>query len=344
MDANVPVFTVVIPYTHSFDDIERCLASLERIDYPKDRFQIVLVDCRVLSDPDDLITQKISDYSLQIQTLRLPEKAGKVKSWMVEARINEARNFAIKKIPSQFYVFTSDDCTFGTDWLRNFEEAMDENTGILGGPDILPEGLGWYPEAVDYILNSYLGNAGMRRGDRLRQGEYYPRKENMAVPKWVFERIGYFNEDLMFGAEMDFTTRIRDAGYQVMFLADNPVWHRRVTSLPNHIQVKAHMTSEKVLIARQKGRFAHSLYFIVLVAILFGTVITISALINPLARMAFVVLLLLYLTALLTVVLSATIRSHSLRVGLGVLWLMPLHHLIIAYGSVKGFFSKLSGK
>jgi glycosyltransferase involved in cell wall biosynthesis len=342
MSETIPVFTIVVPLTHSLDDIDRCLSSLEEIDYPKENFQVVLVDCLVIPGLQEIIEKKVAEYRLQVRTIRLPEKAVNGHSWLVEARINEARNYAIQKIPSQNYVFTSDDCTFRHDWLKNFEAAMDEKVGGLGGPDILPEGLGWYPRAVDYILNSYLGNAGTRRGDKLRPDEYYPRKENMAIPAWVFERLGYFDEELMFGAELNITNRIRDAGYEIKFLSDNPVWHRRVTTFPNHVRIKANMTLEKVHITRRKGTFSRSLYFLIFLATLMTILIGLLSIVNVHARIVLAVLSIFYSAALLTVVVSSAIHTRSFSVGLGVLLLMPLHHLIIAYGTVKGVFTRLN--
>ncbi len=76
--------------------------------------------------------------------LRLPERSEIEPNRHIESRLNEAPNYAIQKVSGQCYIFTVDDCTFEPDWLHKIECTVTDEGGALGGPDILPEGMGWF--------------------------------------------------------------------------------------------------------------------------------------------------------------------------------------------------------
>ncbi|MBU0477501.1 glycosyltransferase [bacterium] len=336
-----PVFTIVIPVVHSLEDLERCLSSLDNLNYPKKLFQVVLIDCNVLNGLRQFFQERLNKYKFSINTLYLPERHRVKYSWFIESRLHEARNYAIKKLPGRYYVFTLDDCTFEPDWLHKFEVALSEDTGALGGPDILPQGMGWFPRALDCILNSFLGTGDLRRGDGHRESQYYPRKENMVIPANVFNQVGYFSEDIPLGGDMDMAGRIRDAGFQIKFLPENPVWHRRVTTFITFLRLSACTASEKVIVAREHHVFVKSPHFFVLLAIVVFSIMGLYSFVNIQVGVLLSILISIYFIALFFTVVSSIVRSHSLSAGIGVFLLMPFHHLSMIYGIIAGSISKL---
>ncbi|MFH1371533.1 MAG: glycosyltransferase [Planctomycetota bacterium] len=339
---SIPEFTIIIPVIHSLEDIERCLSSLDKLDCPREQFQVVLVDCGVLEGLQQLFAERLERCSFRVTALTLPERPADSKSWLIEERINEARNFAIQRVSGQCYVFTEDDCMFETDWLAKFRDALTDDVGAVGGPDILPDGLTWLPRSLDCLLSSYLGSAGTHRGDGRAADEYYPRKENMAIPAKVLERIGKFPEDRLLGAEMEMANRMRDAGLRIKFLSDNPVWHRRITSFRNFIRVAAWMASEKVKLMRQRRTFRRSLHFMMLLAAIAVTVIAILSLLNRYAFMLLAGLVGLYFIAVLSTAVCAAVRTRSICVWFGMLLMMPFYHFGLTFGVIRGAVAKIT--
>ena len=337
---SIPTFTIIIPVTHSLENLEWCLASLDHLDYPKDRFHVVLVDCHVVAGLKEFVAT-MPRHEFRCSALSLPERFLRSPSWLHEIRVNEARNYAIQRFLGQCYVFTEDDCAFESDWLHKIEANLADDVGALGGPEILPEGMGWFPRALDCLLNSFLGTAGSRRGDGLKEDWYYPRKVNMAIPTHVLDRIGLFPEEVTSAADVEIAKRIRDVGFQIRFLPDNPVWHRRVTTFRNFVRRNAYTASEKVELLRQKQSFTRSLHFLILVATLMVAVIGLLSLVSNVARILLVALSGVYLLALVSTAVGSAIRTRSITVGLGVLVLMPIHQLSISFGVIKGVVSKL---
>ncbi len=337
----MPFFTIIIAATHSLEDLELCLNSLERLHYPKERFHVVIVDCYVLSGLKEFIAEKVASYKIRISPLRLPKKHTKEESnWLHESRLNEARNYAMERFPGRHYVFTEDDCMFYPDWLHKFEAALNEEVGALGGPDILPEGMGWFPRALECILSSFFGTAGAKRGKVPKQEWYYPRKENTVIPAKVVDRIGKFPETMIFGAEMEMAKRIRDNGFRIKYLPENPVIHRRVTTFGNLLKRNMYISAEKVRLLRNQNAFVQSPHFLLLTAVIGGILIGMLSLISGLARSLLWVLIGMYIVVLLFLGISSLVRTRSVSVGLGVMLLLPCHHLSIVCGVIQGAITK----
>ncbi len=339
---HIPRFTIIIAVTHSIDCLRECLRSLERLEYSWDLFHVVLIDCHVLSGLQIFFKKNVKDYRCRITPISLPKQHGRHQAWLHEARLNEARNNAMEKVPGQYYVFTEDDCMFEPDWLTKFDKVLEDNIGAAGGPDILPDGMGWLPRALDCILNSFLGTAGAKRGDGFKNEWYYPRKENTVIPAKVIKRIGKFPENMIFGAEMEMAKRIRDAGLQIKYMPDNPVWHWRNTTFRNLIHRNIYHASEKVRLLRRQRVFIRSPHFIVFLAAAAGLCIGMFAMVNNYARFLFLAMTGFYLVTVLFIAASSLIRTRSVSVGLGILLLLPSHHFSIMTGVVKGAASKIT--
>lgn len=110
---SIPTFTIIISVTHSVDNLEWCLTSLNHLDYPNDRYHAVLVDCHVILGLRQFFT-KLPRLEFQCSTLALPERSPLKPSWLHELREYEARNFAVKRFRGACYVFT-EDAIFGAE-------------------------------------------------------------------------------------------------------------------------------------------------------------------------------------------------------------------------------------
>ena len=159
---SIPDFVIVIAVTHSLEDLELCLSSLDNLVYPKERFHVVLADCHVLPELEQF-ADRLSTYEFQTSMLVLPERVSTHPRWLHEARLNEARNRGIREVPGRCYVFTEDDCSFEPEWLNKFETSLTDNVGASGSIDVLPDGMGRFPRALDCVINSFIGTAGTRR-------------------------------------------------------------------------------------------------------------------------------------------------------------------------------------
>jgi GT2 family glycosyltransferase len=328
--------TVIITVIHSLEDLSRCLKSLNRLDYPKDLYQVAILDCRVVYGLSDFLSEYLPKQNYNVNVLQLPEKPLKGPRWLIEQRTNEACNHAIKMMPAQLYVFSEDDCTFEPDWLKRYVHALTDEVGALGGPDILPNGLGWFPKSLDFVLNSFFGTAGIRGTSTHASDHYYPRKQNMAVPARVIKQVGGFPQDILVGGELHLTKRIRAAGFKVQFLPDNPVIHRRTTTYINFFRLNAYRATANVKSLRKQKAFTSSLHFLVFLTFLIFVLLGPLSLFSVYLRVLLTTFVVMYGIALVISGFISTIRTHSISTGLGVLLLMPTHHISLAIGTFYG--------
>lgn len=334
---DIPRFTIIVPVAHSTVDLDLCLASLKKLDYPADRFRVALADCGLVPGLSRHLGNLPPSDPLELHTFALPPAEGKpVGPYMSEYRVNEARNRAIERFPAEVFVFTEDDCIVPAGWLRKIERSLKDRTGMLGGPDVLPENMSRFTHVVDAILNSFLGTAGMRGGGKVPPEQYYPHKENMAVPSRVLKEVGKFQEENFFGGEMEMADRIRRAGYTVDYMEDNPVIHRRVTTLKHFLLLTAYRASEKIRLMGKDNPFLKTLRrFVPGIATLLLLLAALSLFVPP-ARTVLTGLCMAYVGLLAIPAVAWAIRKRSPAVGLGVLVVMPLYHGSILLGILSG--------
>jgi hypothetical protein len=119
----------------------------------------------------------------------------------------------------------------GPGWLVAYRKAFrDERIGMAGGPDKAPSNVKPFLQALDYVLTSFAGTAGMR-GSKRPGSAYYPRAWNMAVSKEAIEKTGIFDESLPGAQELELSRRMQEAGFTVAHLPDCLVEHRRDTNI-----------------------------------------------------------------------------------------------------------------
>lgn len=340
-----PVFAIILSVVHSVHDLKLCLSSLEKINYPKENFKVILIDIGVVPGLRAFFRKNLSHYELQMDELRPPIIPTKGPKWLNQFMVNEAKNYAIQNVPAEYYIFTEDDCTYERDWLTRYEAGLrKDNVGVLSGPDILPEGMDLFTETLDCLLNSYMGTAGLRKGNPAIENKELISKENMAVPSRVFNEISGFSEERSVGGLIEFIGRVRNAGYKVDFLPENFVWHRRVTRFPNFVRITHYFAFDKVLALRESKRFFKSFHFIALVLCFLFLTLGIFSFIHQAFFVLFLIVVAGYIFALLGTAISSGFRKQRFMIAICLIPLMPIHHVSLVLGILKGIMNKAGSK
>jgi glycosyltransferase involved in cell wall biosynthesis len=101
----LPFFSVVIPTRDRPAQLASCLQSLAHLDYPLERFEVVVVDDGSAKPPHETVKRYEGQFDLKLFTQKNTGPAG-------------ARNFGATKARGQFLAFTDDDCEPDPGWLR----------------------------------------------------------------------------------------------------------------------------------------------------------------------------------------------------------------------------------
>ncbi|MDP8955766.1 MAG: glycosyltransferase [Actinomycetota bacterium] len=116
-DDELPFVSIVIPAKHDEGHLAPCLSSMLQLDYPSDRYEVVVV---APSNAD---------------MRALPPSNGQVRVVVDGGRsVSGGRNIGAKGARGDIVAFTDTDCTVSTMWLRELVRAFaDENVGAVAG-------------------------------------------------------------------------------------------------------------------------------------------------------------------------------------------------------------------
>ncbi len=210
-----PQVSIVIPVKDRADDLRTCLSSLQELDYPQDRLEVIVVD--------DGSTDATPQVARAFGALVVP-------SGEVGGGPALARNCGAALAEGEILAFIDSDCTAAPDWLSDLLPAFaDEKLAAIGGwVDGMHQGtaLDRY-EAVMSSLN--LGRREMLGG--VGEDTFYLPSCNLLVRKAAFRAAGGFNTELQVGEDVDLTWRLRDGGWKIQYLPRGTVFHAHRSKL-----------------------------------------------------------------------------------------------------------------
>lgn len=214
-----PFFSVVIPTYNRPLQIERCLAALAQMDYPQDRYEVIVVD-----DGGKTSLRSIVDGFGKGVSMTLVEQQN--------AGPAAARNRGVAEAKGDFIAFTDDDCMPDSQWLRQFAIALSQSpSAMVGGRTInaLPNNL--YSSAsqalIDYLYSYYNGV-----NKSATQSVFFA-SNNIAMSKSLFLEIGGFDVSFPLAAAEDrnLCDCWQQAGYKMKYVPSATIQHAHALSL-----------------------------------------------------------------------------------------------------------------
>ena len=217
-----PEISIIIPVYNATATISKTLSSLERLDFPAEQLEIILVD------------DGSTDNTLDV--LRKWGAANKENKSLPKVSIikqknqgpGAARNNGVKNSKANLVYFTDSDCAIKPDCIKQlFQKFRDDvRLGAVGGAIELPPEERNIWAVADHYASWYHHNPRLK--------PHYVRSTptaNLMVKKEVFETIGYFKEKIKAGEDVEFGARMEQAGYKFYSLNTAYVYHYNRTSL-----------------------------------------------------------------------------------------------------------------
>jgi GT2 family glycosyltransferase len=210
MADGVPFVSIVVPTYRRPAQLAACLGALARLDYPRDRFEVVVVDDGSGAPPTEVVTTAAREIQVSLIAASHQGPAA-------------ARNAGAARAKGVLLAFTDDDCAPAPGWLQAFRRrfATDPDS-MLGGHTVnaLPGNV--YSSAsqalVDYIYGHY-----NRDPDDAR----FFASNNLAVPASRFLEVGGFDTSFPLPAAEDreLCLRWRSLGHRLAYVPDAVVHH-----------------------------------------------------------------------------------------------------------------------
>lgn len=213
MSEALPSFSVVVPTYHRIDALPTCLEALAGQAYPRDRFEVLVVDDGSGASVEPVVA--MFRQRMHVTLLSQPH-AGPA----------QARNAGAAHARGTLLAFTDDDCTPDPGWLRCLAERLAHTSDtMIGGQTVNALRQNRYSTAsqllVDYLYGYY--NASAVRPS-------FFTSNNMALPREAFLTMGGFDAALTraAGEDRELCERWQHRGHRLTYAPEALVlhWHR----------------------------------------------------------------------------------------------------------------------
>lgn len=210
MTSPVLQFTVIVPTYRRPARLSACLASLEALEYPRDRLEIVVaVDER--EGPSLTTEHEALARRMPLKFLRL-DHGGPAA----------ARNAAAHVARGQFLAFTDDDCAPSPDWLLRLEEPLSDGARVVGGRTVNALADNLFSEASQTLVEHVYRYCNADP----RDSRFFA-SNNLAVETALFRQLDGFDESfgLAGGEDRDLCDRLLAAGVRLVYQPQAVVRH-----------------------------------------------------------------------------------------------------------------------
>ena len=139
------------------------------------------------------------------------------------------RNFGFERANGEYFVVFDSDCLIPHHYFDAVNKEIEKRGKIdcWGGPDRAHKSFTPVQKAINYSMTSFFTTGGTR-GSKRHVGKYHPRSFNMGISREVFKKTGGYIITRM-GEDLEFSIRIQKAGFELVFIEDAFVYHKRRT-------------------------------------------------------------------------------------------------------------------
>ena len=213
---NYPTVSIVVPVKNCADKIKSLLDSLMKVEYDKNKFEVVIVDGNSTDNTREIVVQ----YPVRLMA---EERRG----------LNAARNTGLRHSKGEIIAFTDGDCVVPKNWLNKIiENFQDKDVGCVGGSasryydDFLSQ---YSDESIMPVLRRFEKKKIL---SEVKPPLQYPAGCNMAVRREVLDQVGVFDENIEYGFDEDeLVERICHAGYKMVLDPEISITHKHRSSI-----------------------------------------------------------------------------------------------------------------
>jgi glycosyltransferase involved in cell wall biosynthesis len=198
-----PFVTIIMPIRNEADFIERAIRSVLDNDYPAERMEILVVDGMSDDGTREIVT-RLSKADSRVMILDNPKRITPA-----------AMNIGLKAARGELFIRVDGHVEIPTDFVSKSIRSLHEHPQAwVAGGYIKTVADSFAGKAIAAALQSPIGVGN----SRFRLGDYEGWVDTLAFGvhhKWVVDRIGYFDEELVRNQDDEFNLRIILAGGKI---------------------------------------------------------------------------------------------------------------------------------
>ena len=205
-----PFISIVIPTRNEQKTLKDCLDSLTRLNYPKARREILVVDGMSTDN-----TRKIAGLydTILVENPKRSHRSGV--------------NLGFEKARGDIIAFTDADCIVDENWLQNSLKYFNRRVAGVSGPIQIPSQPSTFQQAVAFLfsLAVRVAKSSHKETQQAAQDvEDFPTC-NAIYRKIALKVVMPLDEELYGGSDLELNYRLRQAGYRLLATPDVRVQH-----------------------------------------------------------------------------------------------------------------------
>jgi cellulose synthase/poly-beta-1,6-N-acetylglucosamine synthase-like glycosyltransferase len=191
-DASLPKVSIIVASYNNEETIEECLKAILALNYPKDSFEVIVMD-----------------GGSKDSTVKIAQQFP-IKVFSIPINCPAAYNYAMKVAQHPILGYIDSDAKVEAEWLRKVVPHLDEPkvAGVSGSIETWNSDNPWAKSIGYELKNRYL-----------RIGKYTRRiaTMNLLLKRSVVEEAGGWDEGLASQYDTDFGFRISALGYKIAY-------------------------------------------------------------------------------------------------------------------------------
>lgn len=201
-----PFISVVIPVFNDFERLKICLNALEQQTYPKQFYEVIVVD----NGSDKNVKTLVNQFAQA--------------SFTNEAQPGSyaARNKGISIAQGEAIAFTDSDCIPTSIWLETGVKHLFSvpQCGLVAGKIEM-----FFKNPIHPTVVEIYDSVTFLQQKRNVEEDKYGATANMFTLKSVIENVGVFNSKLKSGGDLEWGKRVFSHGYSIIYADDVCVAH-----------------------------------------------------------------------------------------------------------------------
>jgi glycosyltransferase involved in cell wall biosynthesis len=203
----LPHFSIVIPTYERPGQLRGCLGSMLALEYPRDRFEVLVVDDGSSTPLDPIVAPFAGELDLSL--IRQPN-AGPAA----------ARNAAVECARGEFLAFTDDDCRVEPGWLRELGRVLAEAPDCMVGGITVNEA-----RSICSATSQLIVDVVYRHYNADPQRARFIASNNFALSSRGFREVGGFDPGFRAAEDRDLCDRWRHLGRRIVLTHAAKVRH-----------------------------------------------------------------------------------------------------------------------
>ena len=204
---SLPFVSIVIPAYNAIGTIRLCLDAISGLDYPQDRYEVIVVDNNSTDDTPEIVSQ----YPVRLVYER--EIQGP----------HAATNTGVRHARGEIVVFTDSDCVPEPGWLRAL-------VAPFADPEVVAAGGRIEAYRPSSRVEKFLAEDIRPFRNCVRLSDSFPASiitGNAAYRAEAFRAAGMFNPNMYTGSEVDLSWRVQwMTGKKAVYVPEAVIYHK----------------------------------------------------------------------------------------------------------------------